>query len=120
MFCEITIGPIGGVPCSTGWWGGAAGDVGYQGTHPAGIYTTYPPESNLGLFRALSRAEVSQRSVWMVEAFPSLPMGLLPERRVNWGSVSSSFVLQALLLLFVVYAGLINPENIIVPTQTQQ
>jgi hypothetical protein len=56
----------------------------------------------------------------MVEAFPSLPMGLLPERRVNWGSVSSSFVLQALLLLFVVYAGLINPENIIVPTQTQQ
>jgi TonB family protein len=53
----------------------------------------------------------------MVEAFPSLPMGLLPERRVNWGSVSSSFVLQALLLLFVVYAGLINPKNIIVPTR---
>jgi TonB family protein len=53
----------------------------------------------------------------MVEAYPSLPMGLLPERRVNWGSVSSSFVLQALLLLFVVYAGLINPENIIVPTR---
>jgi TonB family protein len=53
----------------------------------------------------------------MVEAFPSLPMGLLPEQRVNWRSVTSSFVLQALLLLFLVHAGLIHPEKIIVPTR---
>jgi TonB family protein len=50
----------------------------------------------------------------MAEAFDQL---LLPERKLNWRTLGTSFVIQSLLLLFLVEAGLLHPERLAIATQ---
>ena len=50
----------------------------------------------------------------MAEAFEQL---LLPERKLNWRTLGTSFVVQSLLLLFLVEAGLLHPERLAIATQ---
>lgn len=50
----------------------------------------------------------------MAEAFDQL---LLPERRVNWRTLAASFIVQGVLALMLVKAGVLSPERIAVVTQ---
>ena len=50
----------------------------------------------------------------MAEAFDQL---LLPERKLNWRTLGTSFVGQSLLVLFLVEAGLLHPERLVIATQ---
>ncbi len=50
----------------------------------------------------------------MAEAFDQL---LLPERKLNWRTLGTSFVAQSVLVLFLVEAGLLHPERLAIATQ---
>jgi TonB family protein len=50
----------------------------------------------------------------MAEAFEQL---LLPERKINWRTLATSFLGQILLLFVLVEAGLINPQRLVIATQ---
>ena len=50
----------------------------------------------------------------MAEAFDQL---LLPERKINWRTLATSFLGQVVLLFVVVEAGLINPQRLVIATQ---
>jgi TonB family protein len=50
----------------------------------------------------------------MAEAFEQL---LLPERRLNWRTLGTSFLAQGLLLFALVEAGILHPERLVIATQ---
>jgi TonB family protein len=53
----------------------------------------------------------------MADAYENLPLGLLPERKINWFSVSTSYVAQTLFVIFLVQVGLIHPNRLAIPIQ---